>query len=393
MIPKIFQSEFPDMAYSIDISLGDAAPYFRQRSPSNESYSFDSAAGRYLVLCFFGSAGEPHSQKAIEAVQKLPSVFDDKTASFFGVCVDPSDEEAGRTYNRIPGYRTFWDFDLSVSKLYGAADTEAVPNDSSHVYRRFWVVIDPTMRVMRVFGFKKDLSDIPEVMNYLQSLPPPNQFAGFEVNAPILVLPNVFEESFCRHLIGLYEADGGTESGFVREIDGKTVGVTDHSHKSRRDYNIEDASLISDLRARFLRRVIPEIAKVHQYHVTRMERYIVACYSEEDGGHFRPHRDNTTKGTAHRRFAVSVNLNDDFDGGEVSFPEYGPRSYKAPAGGAVVFSCSLLHAVSKVTRGRRYAFLPFLYDDAAAEIRQQNNAFLGENIGAYKGGGPREAQA
>jgi predicted 2-oxoglutarate/Fe(II)-dependent dioxygenase YbiX len=123
---------------------------------------------------------------------------------------------------------------------------------------------------------------------------------------------------------------------------------------------------------------------VHQFQVTRMERYIVSCYAAEDGGHFRAHRDNTTKGTAHRRFAVSINLNGDFDGGEVSFPEYGPRSFKAPPGGAVVFSCSLLHAVSQVTRGRRYAFLPFLYDDQAARIREENNRFLDEKVGAYK---------
>jgi hypothetical protein len=66
--------------------------------------------------------------------------------------------------------------------------------------------------------------------------------------------------------------------------------------------------------------------------VTRMERYIVSCYAAEDGGHFRAHRDNTTAGTAHRRFAVSINLDDAFDGGEVAFPEYGPRSFKAPPG-------------------------------------------------------------
>jgi predicted 2-oxoglutarate/Fe(II)-dependent dioxygenase YbiX len=111
-----------------------------------------------------------------------------------------------------------------------------------------------------------------------------------------------------------------------------------------------------------------------------MERYIVACYAAEHGGHFRAHRDNTTKGTAHRRFAASINLNDDFDGGEISFPEYGPRSFKPPVGGAVVFSCSLLHTVSRMTRGRRYAFLPFLYDEDAAKIRQANSAFLSEDV-------------
>jgi predicted 2-oxoglutarate/Fe(II)-dependent dioxygenase YbiX len=84
------------------------------------------------------------------------------------------------------------------------------------------------------------------------------------------------------------------------------------------------------------------------------------------------------------RCAVSINLSDAFDGGEISFPEYGPRSFKPPPGVAVVFSCTFLHEVSKVTRGRRFAFLPFLYDEAAAEIREANNAFLGEGVAAYK---------
>lgn len=89
-----------------------------------------------------------------------------------------------------------------------------------------------------------------------------------------------------------------------------------------------------------------------------------------------PHRDNTTRGTAHRRFALSVNLNDDFEGGELVFPEYGPRSYKPPTGADGVFSCSLLHRVKPMQRGRRYAFLPFFYDDAAAAVREANAPFL-----------------
>jgi hypothetical protein len=39
-----------------------------------------------------------------------------------------------------------------------------------------------------------------------------------------------------------------------------------------------------------------------------------------------------------------------------------------------------------VTRGRRYVFLPFLYDDAAAAIREANNAYLDEAVGQYQRG-------
>ena len=42
----------------------------------------------------------------------------------------------------------------------------------------------------------------------------------------------------------------------------------------------------------------------------------------------------------------------------------------------MVFSCSLLHQAMPVTRGRRYAFLPFLYDEAAARVREANRASL-----------------
>ena len=47
-------------------------------------------------------------------------------------------------------------------------------------------------------------------------------------------------------------------------------------------------------------------------------------------------------------------------------------------------SSCLLHAVSKMTRGRRYAFLSFLYDEAASKIREANNKFLGEAVDAYE---------
>lgn len=361
---------------------GDPAPMFIQRSYGNPSYSFDTAAGRYLVLCFFLSSDDDHSRAAFQSVVSRGDLFNDEFACFFGVTTDPLDDTEKRVSDRYPGYRFFMDMDLSISRLYGAVDVDATEAPSLGQARRIWVVLDPTMRIMNVITFKRDQSDCAELISYMDSLPPPDQFLGMPVQAPILILPNVFEPDLCEALINLYDTEGSIETGFMKDEGGKTVGVLDAKHKRRRDHYMKDDALISRVQERFTRRVVPEIAKIHQYEVTRMERYIVGCYTEEDGGHFMPHRDNTTKGTAHRRFAVSVNLNEDFDGGEVMFPEYGRRTFKAPAGGAVVFSCSLLHAVTKITRGRRYAFLPFLYNDSAAAIRQENLKFLSGDNGA-----------
>ncbi len=366
----------------ITLAPGDPAPWFHQRSVSNPRFAFNSVAGRYIVLCFFGTLRDDDARSALSAAFARSDLFDETRAAFFGVSVDPEDESEKRVTDRYPGYRFFWDFDGSVSRSYGALaqDDTAVKGR----FRRLWFVLDPTLRIMKVVPFAPDQSDVAAVLDYVAGLPPADHFAGMALQAPILVLPNVFEPDFCARLISLYESQGGEESGFMREVDGKTVGVHDRRHKSRKDVTIEDPALIAETQRRFMRRIAPEIAKVHQFKMTRMERYLVGCYTAEDAGHFAAHRDNTTRGTAHRRFAVSVNLNDDFDGGEVSFPEYGRRGFKAPAGGAVVFSCSLLHAVSQVTRGRRYAFLPFLYDDAAAAIRAENLRFVDQGAPAEK---------
>ena len=191
--------------------------------------------------------------------------------------------------------------------------------------------------------------------------------------APVLLVPRILEPEFCRELINYYETQGGYDSGYMTsDAQGRTVGVIDYGRKRRRDCNIEDDTLRGKIRARIIRRLIPEVYKAYQFRVTQSERYIVACYDTGEGGYFRAHRDNTTRGTAHRRFAVTMNLNaEEYEGGDLRFPEFDDRSYRAPSGGAVVFSCSLMHEALPVTRGKRYCVLPFLYDDAAAQLRNR----------------------
>lgn len=364
----------------VNLRPGDPAPWFAQRSSNAESFKFDTVGGRYVLMCFLVTSGNPRAKHVMEFLARNRARFDDEHLTFFGISNDSADEK--RLVQQPPGIRYFWDFDGRIAKAYGALPTDAEPGKVSA--RPIWVLLDPTLRTIAVIPFAEDGREIADVERQISSLPPVGAHVGFPVQAPILVLPHVFEPDYCKKLIALYESHGGQESGFMREVDGKTVTINDYGHKRRSDYIIEDDAIIRETQARFQRRVVPEIQKAHQFKVTRMERYIVACYDSETGGHFRAHRDNTTKGTAHRRFAVSVNLNDEFEGGEVSFPEYGRKGFKAPVGGAVVFSCSLLHAVSAVTKGKRYAFLPFLYDDEAAKIREANNAYLGEGVAQYK---------
>lgn len=367
----------------VRLSLGDPAPWFRQKTSGGEAVFLDKTAGRYVVLCFFVSAADEAGAAAIRAVEAHRHLFDDRKLSFFGVSADKTDQSAGRLKESLPGVRFFLDFDAGVSRACGAIPRESAVTDAP--VRRFWLVLDPLLRVRNVVPFAPDGADRAAIFKILEDLPALDRFNGTEVQAPVLFLPNVFEPELCETLIAQYEADGGTESGFMREVGGKTIVAADPVHKRRRDFTLQDHTVVEQTKALIARRIVPQIAKAFQFQVTRMERFIVACYRADEDGHFNAHRDNTTKGTAHRRFAVSLNLNDDYDGGELSFPEFGPRRFRPPAGAAVVFSCSLLHAADLVTRGKRYVFLPFLYDEAASAIRERNNEFLGPSVEQYGG--------
>jgi peroxiredoxin/predicted 2-oxoglutarate/Fe(II)-dependent dioxygenase YbiX len=356
----------------VDLSQGDLAPLFSARGGGLDKFLFDSIAGRYLVLCFYASTADPQGEAAIAAMMRNRNLFDDDHASFFGVCLDPSDEAQSKVRESMPGIRFFWDFDAAVSRLYGAV-SEAVAGQPSHL-RRFWIVVDPTLRILAKIPF--DLLDPQHdaVFAFLNSQRHPSRYAGFEIPAPVLIIPHVFESALCQQLIGIYNTQGGGESGVMRMVDGRVQGVLDNSFKRRKDVTIEDPQLQLTLQKRIRDRVLPQIEQLFFMKMTRMERYIVGCYAAEDGGHFRPHRDNNTAITAHRRYAVSINLNGDFKGGEVSFPEYNRTGYKAPPGWAVIFPCAILHSVSRVTEGMRYAFLPFVYDESGRAIRDRNRA-------------------
>ncbi|HUE70345.1 MAG TPA: 2OG-Fe(II) oxygenase [Pirellulaceae bacterium] len=366
------------------LNYGEPAPWFAAPCTTNPNFHFDTIAGRYVVLCFFGSAAAEPARTILADILRRREVFDDEQVCFFGVTADPDDEKLSRVRESLPGVRFFWDFDGAVSRLYGAAPSDPPTTDLSF-YRRVTYVLDERLRTIAAIPFQDDpASHASRLLELLDNLPPLAPPARACVQAPVLVVPRIFEPALCRRLIDFYDERGGRESGFMREVDGRTVEVHDYGHKRRRDQEITDEPLRNEAMFRIHDRLIPEIYKAFQFRVTRIERHMVACYESETSGHFRAHRDNTTKGTAHRRFAVSLNLNTgEYEGGLLRFPEFSRHLYQPPAGGAVVFSCSLLHEATPVTAGKRYAYLPFLYDDAAAKIREANQKFVGAAAGQF----------
>jgi predicted 2-oxoglutarate/Fe(II)-dependent dioxygenase YbiX/peroxiredoxin len=354
------------------LAPGDPAAWFDLPTPEGARFRLDVLGGRHLILCFFTSTTEGPATSVLNRVGQEP-LFDGSRACFIGICSgNPAPVRDGMD-GRPPGVQWVLDPDGVVAKAYGADATSGLPT---------LLLLDPGLRIRArsdpesaehlESAVAAMLSDL--TLLCAQTAPTPA--------APVLVVPTVFEAELCRDLIGLFESREREDSGYMvtDRATGRTVLKRDPLHKRRRDCTIEDDALRDAVRIRIARRLAPEVHKAFQFTATRIERYLIARYDAVEGGYFRPHRDNTTKGTAHRRFAVTINLNAEaYEGGDLRFPEYDRRVYRAATGGAVVFSCSLLHEVTPMVAGRRYCCLPFLYDEAAAEVRRRNASFLADD--------------
>ncbi len=352
----------------VPFSRGDFVPTFVLDSTLMPDFHFSQAAGRRIVLSFFGSTRNAAPWQSFLGLVRHAADFPALNGVLFGVSADPGDRENPEFAAASARATVFWDLDKAVCRSYGVSE----PLDGEQggdLLRAFSVVIDENLRFIAAIPMSSPEEHAARVLDAVQGIAPPVD------HAPVLILPDVFEPDFCTRLIAMHDTSNAF-SGQMTERNGRTVGRMDRSRKSRTDHHVQEEWALDIIRQRFLTRVRPEIRKAFAHTFTRLERYLVGCYDAADGGRFKAHRDNTTRGTAHRAFAVSVSLNDDYEGGGVQFAEYGPRIYRAPVGGAVVFSGTLMHEVMPVTRGRRCVFLTFVYDEAGRRIREQNNRYL-----------------
>ena len=226
------------------------------------------------------------------------------------------------------------------------------------VMRTRVVVLDPNQRVAATFDTRA-LPAAAEAIGALAASVRSNGGAGQVIAspmAPVLVLPRVLEPDFCTQVIHLWEKGDHKDSGVSSRYG--NVGVLEL--KRTEDYMVSEPMMQKAISDRLAFRIGPELTKVFAFdRQFTFDAHVVLSYSADGGHFFGAHRDNGAPSTQDRAFAVSLNLNDDFEGGELVFPEYAGVKVSPPAGAAAVFSCSVLHQALPVTRGRRFALTTF----------------------------------
>lgn len=354
-----------DKTYTI--SIGDHAPNFRLANTENDFTILKSQAGQPILLIFYASDKFPQCQEIALNIGNITSILAEFNVKVLAISTDPPAMRKNFAEQTNLPFIFLSDSEYQVSNLYGVVHRQV--ETAPIIYHRMMFLLDENLRVTHIYHVQDILTSLQELLNDLQKIPK-EEPRVISMQAPVLLIPKVFPLDFCRELIDIWHQDNG-ESGFMRAVGNKTVGYIDHSHKIRNDHFVQDEKLIAKINYYITNRVIPEVYKAYNYRITRQENYRIAGYDGQVGGFFNAHRDNTTGGTAHRRWAMSLNLNsDEYAGGYLRFPEYGPHLYKPETGDAVIFSCSLLHEATRVTSGFRFVLLNFFYGDQEALARK-----------------------
>lgn len=338
------------------VSPGDKMPFCAGVGAENRFYSFDSQAGRPAVLVLGAGLDPGVVNPLIMALTAQAPAFSALRADML-LLLGPGAAPSAAPFD--PGIPAV----LCPHAFFAQCDA---PQDAPLL-----VVIDRAARIVAAWPVR-DPDPEPAAEAALHALSQVGWAEGMDeiLPAPVLAMPGLFDRALCQDLIEGFETGSSFDSGISGvNAQGQPADGLNHTKKRRRDWLLQPGDDIYAAVSRLLfRRCVPEIKRAFQAEMAYVDRILVARY-DDTGGYFRRHRDNLGASVAFRQFALSVNLNGGYDGGHLQFPEFNDHRYRPPPGGGIVFSSSLLHEATPVTRGRRYVLLTFLHD-AAAEVRR-----------------------
>ena len=343
------------------LSRGERAPDFILPSLDGTPTRFYAKAGGTPTVLLFSDANQIDTILCLsEELKNRPSI----KMSILAILENNLLSAQSVTAKNKIDFPVFLDTQGTIKTAYRLVDDE----------KNIIFLLDANLRVLTSIllediqlAVKRLISIYTESWSHVEPL-------EIKTQAPVLLLPNVLDPELCLHLIDVWETEGNVETGVELSQENRRQEVIISDSKSRRDHIVTDKKLLRLLSSSIGRRVMPELQRAFAFQATRFEGFKIVCYDAATSGFFSAHRDNLSPSTAHRRFALSLNLNQDYEGGYLRFPEFGPNLYQPEVGEAIVFSCSHLHEVTEMKNGRRFALLSFLFSEADSQSRPKSKS-------------------
>ncbi|MEO0984574.1 MAG: GlcNAc-transferase family protein [Cyanobacteria bacterium J06639_14] len=351
----VLLSDFP-LPMSTGLDPGDFIPYFRLHDQEGRLREIHSYGGlRTVLICLPTEESQLLWQlNVLKAAWESLRQHDLQVVAIAAHA--PETLKQLHEKHQLP-FSLWSDPDNRVSQTLGSYNAEQQAAEVCGY------VLTSNLRIQKKYALDNPAAAIGKI---LADVPPPAPMPGpiMTMHAPVLIVPNVLTSEQCRFLIQHWQQG----NQFEGKVGAGTQTRAQKGAKVRTDILLKNP-MMAKVDYMFGGTLFPEIEKVFGLKVTHREEYKIGCYDATKGGFFKQHRDNFDRFLSHRRVAMTLNLNDDYDGGGLNFPEYGNFVYRPEAGGAVVFPCSLMHQALPVTAGQRFMMVSFFFGEAEVNHR------------------------
>jgi len=322
-------------------------------------FADDYLSGRPMILVFVPSLDDATAKGILLGFQKAAQDFAAIKAHVLVISATSNTNTNRAAREKLGlGFPVLSDPSATAFVAYGlkpvgAPGKAAVRTVVLTPFRQVQGILDANTKdhAKRALKMAKDITDLSD-----SALMPPHP--------PVLVIPNVLEEAECQDLIKMFDTQGELKvarpHGDEANKDYK-LPVYDYDRQDRIDHIIKNEQVVGFLDGRIRTRVFPLIKRAFAFEATKHEPFHVARYVGPREGTEIGHRDNTAAETNYRRFALSISLNNDFEGGELVFREHSSKGYRGKPGTALIFSSALLHEIMETTKGVRYTLISHLF--------------------------------
>ncbi|MDX1401413.1 MAG: redoxin domain-containing protein, partial [Kiloniellales bacterium] len=289
---------------------GDRLPNFRLPDQEGAKRSFyHDVKGDPAVLLAIGSLRRSECESALTLFTSLQQTLSDDRIECYAITGDgPIAVTAAAESYGLP-FRLYSDPQQTIIRRL--LSREAAMGGGTVPFR--FLFLDRNQRIVSQLEgrpseevFAQAVRKLKEESRHLDS---PQQLAS---PAPVLIVPRALDLGTCRELIALWERDhheGGFSTG--------RLNTYDPSLKRTLEHVIEDPKLRQRLNKLLARRIAPELAKVFNFRQSfRFDLPVVMSYLPDRQDFFGLHRDDL-RPQMKRIFAMSLNLNDAFEGGEL----------------------------------------------------------------------------
>lgn len=235
---------------------------------------------------------------------------------------------------------------------------------------KFPNILEKDKNLLYILDANRRIKDLKEFNNIQEIIDFKMEKNILSINVPYLMIENVLDDKLLKRVLDYYNNSSNQE-------------LHNSCNKNRLHVH-PDQKLEKMIDNKLSRSLFPEIKKIFYFDVEYRELYKICSYNSETNGRFAAHRD-TPYPHQHRKFALSLILNDDYEGGELFLPEYNVK-LKPKANTAIVFPGICTHQVNPIISGSRKTIITFFCtekpDDPQANERNRvkSNFFIERKV-------------